>query len=68
VTAEYRRDSPIDTNTEKEQTVQQIMEMLTEMNSKLDASHKMMAMLDAHHERTVASFGKTEATDFKATP
>jgi hypothetical protein len=26
----------------------------------------MMAILDAHHERTVASLGKTEATDFKA--
>jgi hypothetical protein len=49
--------------------MQQIMEMLAEMNAKLDTSHKMMmAMLHAQHERIMASLGKTEATDFMANP
>jgi hypothetical protein len=39
------------------------------MEAKPDANHKkMMAMLDAHHENTMASLGTTEVTDFKATP
>jgi hypothetical protein len=33
-----------------------------------DFYKKMMAMLDAHHERTVACFGQTEATDFSVNP
>jgi hypothetical protein len=43
---------------EKEQTMQQIMEMLAEKNAKLDASSKkMMVVLDAHHERIMAPLG-----------
>jgi hypothetical protein len=44
-------------------------EHMQEMTARIDASHKkMMALLDAHHGRTVASLGKTEATDFIAIP
>jgi hypothetical protein len=57
------------TKMEEDQTMQQIMEMLARVEAKLVASHKrMMTMLDAHHESSVVSLGKTEATDFKAIP
>jgi hypothetical protein len=43
--------------------------MMEEINAQLDINYKkMMLMLDAHHERTAASLGKTEASDFKAVP
>jgi hypothetical protein len=48
---------------------EQIMEFLQVFEKTWDAYHKkMMAMLDAHHERTVACFGQTEATDFSVNP
>jgi hypothetical protein len=37
--------------------------------ARMDTCHeKRMAMLDAHHERTMACFGQTEATDFRVNP
>jgi hypothetical protein len=56
------------TNAEMKADQEDLKSMMVEMNAKLDVSHKMMAMLDAHRERTVASLGKKEATDFKAIP
>jgi hypothetical protein len=50
-------------------TKEHMQEMKARMDAKLDASHKMMmAKLDAHNEKIMASLGKTETTDFKATP
>jgi hypothetical protein len=37
VTAEYRKDNYIGTNMEREQTMQQILRILAEMNAKMDA-------------------------------
>jgi phosphoribosylformylglycinamidine (FGAM) synthase-like enzyme len=51
---------------------QVILEIQAEMNVKMDAiqesQERMSAMLDAHHERIMASLGKRKATDFKAIP
>jgi hypothetical protein len=44
---------------------QQILIMLARIEAKMVASHKkMMAVLDAHHERIMASLGKMEAMDW----
>jgi hypothetical protein len=65
---------------EKDQTIQQIPEMLARMEVKMDANQsemkadrkayheEMMAMVDAYHERMIASLGKTEADTEKTEP
>jgi hypothetical protein len=66
--------SRMDANQETMKTNQDVLlktvkGIMAKISAKMDAQHKkMMAMLVAHHERTVASLGKMDAKDFKAIP
>jgi hypothetical protein len=43
-------------------------DMLNKISARMDVNHKMMAMLDGHHERTMASLANTKDTDLEANP
>jgi hypothetical protein len=57
------------TDDNRERDRENLKWMMEEMNAKMDPSHKkMMAILDANHERIIAPLGKAEVTDFKTNP